>query len=92
MAEILITTPADAREVYRHKQLRQALYDAGEVVMEDVLINLHGDDHRQRRRLENRLFRRDSFYEYDLGELQKFVFLKGKSKKTHLRNILLLQL
>ena len=65
MAEILITTPADAREVYRHKQLRQALYDAGEVVMEDVLINLHGDDHRQRRRLENRLFRRDTFYEYE---------------------------
>lgn len=65
MAEILITTPDDAREVYRHKQLRQALYDAGEVVMEDVVINLHGDEHRQRRRLENRLFRRDTFYEYE---------------------------
>ena len=65
MTEILIETPSDAREVYRHKQLRQALYDAGEVVMADVLINLHGDDHRQRRRLENRLFRRDTFYEYE---------------------------
>ena len=65
MAEIVITTPDDAREVYRHKQLRQALYDAGEVVMEDVVINLHGDEHRQRRRLENRLFRRDTFYEYE---------------------------
>ena len=65
MPEILIETPSDAREVYRHKQLRQALYDAGEVVMADVLINLHGDDHRQRRRLENRLFRRDTFYEYE---------------------------
>ena len=41
MAEIVITTPDDAREVYRHKQLRQALYDAGEVVMEDVVVNLH---------------------------------------------------
>tara|TARA_B100000029_G_scaffold513815_2_gene614534 strand:- start:19 stop:1218 length:1200 start_codon:yes stop_codon:yes gene_type:complete len=65
MAEIVITTPNDAREVYRHKQLRQALYDAGEVVMEDVVVNLHGDDHRQRRRLENRLFRRDTFFEYE---------------------------
>ena len=25
--------------------------------MADVLVNLHGDDHRARRRLENRLFR-----------------------------------
>ena len=33
--------------------------------MEDVVVNLHGDDHRQRRRLENRLFRRDTFYEYE---------------------------
>ena len=65
MAEIVITTPDDAREVYRHKQLRQALYDAGDVVMEDVVVNLHGDEHRQRRRLENRLFRRDTFYEYE---------------------------
>ncbi|MGB1651039.1 MAG: cytochrome P450 [Acidimicrobiales bacterium] len=65
MTEIVITTPDDAREVYRHKQLRQALYDAGEVVMEDVVVNLHGDEHRQRRRLENRLFRRDTFYEYE---------------------------
>ena len=61
MADITITKPEDARECYRHKALRQALYDAGEVVMEDVVVNLHGDQHRQRRRLENRLFRRDTF-------------------------------
>ena len=65
MAEIIITKPDDARECYRHKALRQALYDAGEVVMEDVVVNLHGDQHRQRRRLENRLFRRDTFFEYE---------------------------
>ena len=40
MNEIVITTPDDAREVYRHKQLRQALYDAGEVVMELSLIHI----------------------------------------------------
>ncbi len=65
MAEILITEFDDARECYRHKQLRQALYDAGEVIMGDVLVNLHADEHRARRRLENRLFRRDTFFHYE---------------------------
>ncbi|MEC7924423.1 MAG: cytochrome P450 [Actinomycetota bacterium] len=65
MAEILITKPDDARECYRHKSLKQALYDDGEVVMGDAIINLHADEHRQRRRLENRLFRRDTFFAYE---------------------------
>ena len=65
MAEIIITKPDDARECYRNKALKQALYDDGEVVMGDVLINLHGDEHRKRRRLENRLFRRDTFFSYE---------------------------
>lgn len=65
MAEITVDTFEDARECYRHKDLRQALYDAGEVIMEDVLVNLHGNEHRQRRRLENRLFRRDTFFAYE---------------------------
>ena len=54
-----VATYEGARDAFRQKQLRQALYDAGEVVMADVLVNLHGDAHRSRRRLENRLFRRD---------------------------------
>lgn len=62
---ITVTDYEGAREVFRHKQLRQALYDAGEVVMADVLVNLHGDEHRARRRLENRLFRRDSHARYE---------------------------
>ena len=60
-----ITTWDEAREAYRQKDLRQALYDAGEVVMADVLVNLHGDEHRSRRRLENRLFRRETFERYE---------------------------
>jgi cytochrome P450 len=64
-----ITEYAEARDVYRQKGLRQALYDAGEVIMADVLVNLHGEDHRDRRRLENRLFRRDTF---DLYERELF--------------------
>lgn len=65
---ITITGYEEARDAYRQKELRQALYDAGEVVMADVLVNLHAAEHRDRRRLENRLFRRETFelYERDL--------------------------
>ena len=62
---VTITSYHEAREAYRQKDLRQALYDAGEVVMADVLVNLHGAEHRDRRRLENRLFRRDTFDLYE---------------------------
>jgi cytochrome P450 len=61
---ITISDYEGAKEAYRAKPLRQALYDEGEVVMGDVLVNLHGEEHRQRRRLENRLFRRDVFLHY----------------------------
>src|ERR1044072_1252978 len=67
--EVVTVSPfEDARDAYRQKELRQALYDAGEIIMGDVLVNLHGDEHRGRRRLENRLSRRDTFavYERDL--------------------------
>ena len=43
MNVLTVTTYNEAKEVYRHKDFRQALYDAGEVVMGDVIINLHGD-------------------------------------------------
>ncbi len=62
---ITITDYAEAKETYRQKDLRQALYDAGEVVMADVLVNLHAGEHRDRRRLENRLFRRETFELYE---------------------------
>lgn len=51
----------DVNEALRRKDARQALYDEGAVVMGDCLLMLHGEDHRDRRRLENRLFRREVF-------------------------------
>lgn len=60
-----------AREAYRSKDLRQAMYDEGTVIMEDCLLVLHGDAHRRRRRVENRLFRREVFAHWErrvLGE------------------------
>lgn len=62
---VTVTTYEGARDAFRQKHLRQALYDAGEVVMAKVLVNLHGDEHRARRRLENRLFRRDTQQRYE---------------------------
>ncbi|MDE3203357.1 MAG: cytochrome P450 [Acidobacteriota bacterium] len=64
-APIVITDLEEAKEVYRQKSMRQGLYDAGEVVMSGVLVNLHGDEHRSRRRLENRLFRRETLAYYE---------------------------
>ena len=62
---LTVTNFEEAKEIYRHKDFKQALYDAGEVVMEGVLVNLHGDEHRARRRLENRLFRRETLVHYE---------------------------
>lgn len=63
--EVTVSTYAQARDAFRQKDLRQALYDEGDVVMADVLVNLHGADHRARRRLENRLFRKDTHRRYE---------------------------
>ncbi len=62
---VTVSTMAGAKEVFRQRSMRQALYDAGKVVMSDVLVNLHGDAHRNRRRLENRLFRRETLVHYE---------------------------
>lgn len=62
---VTIRSLAEAKEVYRSRDMRQALYDTGDVVMSGVLVNLHGDEHRARRRLENRLFRRETFLHYE---------------------------
>lgn len=61
----VIDTYEVARQAYLSRDLKQALYDAGEVVMADVLVNLHGEEHRLRRRLENRLYRREVFHRYE---------------------------
>lgn len=56
---------AQASRALKEKNFRQALYDEGAVVMQDVLVNLHGDEHRRRRKLETAVFRRDFFRYYE---------------------------
>lgn len=67
---IELTRWHDIREAFRAKDLRQAGYTEGAVVMADCLLDLHGVEHRERRRLENRLFRRDifSYWEHEVLE------------------------
>ena len=62
---ITVSSHRAAQLCYRNRDLRQGSYDEGDVVMADVVINLHGAEHRNRRRLENRLFRRDTFWHYE---------------------------
>ncbi len=56
----------DVRDAFRQRDLKQALYDAGGTVMANSLITLHGDEHKHRRRVENRLFRRGTFRYWEM--------------------------
>ena len=48
-----------------NRNLKQALYDEGKVIMDGVLLTLHGEEHRKRRKLEHRVFQRDFFKYYE---------------------------
>ena len=43
---VTIDTYETAREAYLTRDLKQDLYADGEVIMADVLVTLHGEDHR----------------------------------------------
>ena len=51
-----------------NRNLKQALYDKGKVIMDGVLLTLHGDEHRKRRKLEHKIFQRNflKYYEHEL--------------------------
>jgi len=67
--EVVLSTYDEVHHAFRSRTLRQALYDEGGVVMADCLLTLHGDEHRTRRRLENRLFRREMFTRWERDTL-----------------------
>ena len=68
MTELRLSRFADVFQALCNPNLVQALYDEGGVVMDDVLLTLHGDAHKARRHLELRVFRRDylRYYEREL--------------------------
>ena len=55
----------DVSLLLRNADLKQALYDEGAVITAGVLLTLHGEEHRTRRMLEFRVFRRDFFRYYE---------------------------
>ena len=59
----------------RDKNLRQALYDEGSIIMKDVLVNLHGEQHKSRRMLETKVFAEISS---NTMSLKSFLKLCGK--------------
>jgi cytochrome P450 len=65
MTSIVVTGYKQANETLRLPDLRQALYDEGAILMEKVLVNLHGEEHRSRRLIETKVFRRDFFQWYE---------------------------
>ena len=65
MAELEVSNIEGAGRALRHPDLAQALYDAGAVIMDGALVALHGEEHRKRRLLEFRVFRRDYFRWYE---------------------------
>ena len=73
MTTITLDGYADVRAAFRLRDLKQALYDEGGVVMADCLLVLHGEDHRVRRRVENRLFRRGTFRHWEREFLKDVV-------------------
>ena len=54
-----------AMKTLRQRDLRQGLYDEGAVLMDRVLVNLHGSEHRDRRNVEAKVFRKDFFNYYE---------------------------
>lgn len=72
-AEVTLSDYAAVGQAFRRKVMQQALYDEGGVVMRDALLTLHGEEHRQRRRLENRLFRREVFRDFDHRVVPKLI-------------------
>jgi cytochrome P450 len=96
---VVLSTFADAKDAYRSRDLRQSLYDEGEVVMADVLVNLHGDEHRARRRVENRMFRREVFERYERDLFPEVTertlaphLARGRADLVHLGHELMLNL
>ena len=60
-----VSTYLDVEHALRITDLKQSLYDEGKILMDKVLVTLHGDEHRQRRSIESQLFRKNFFRVYE---------------------------
>ena len=60
-----------AGETLRVNDLRQALYDAGAILMDKVLVNLHGKEHQMRRKVEAKILRPNFYRRYETEVFKK---------------------
>lgn len=65
MSTVNISSFDEAQEVLKSRDMAQALYEQGGVVMDDVLISLHGEEHHKRRVTEFAVFGRGFFRYYE---------------------------
>ncbi|GIX14884.1 MAG: hypothetical protein KatS3mg118_2843 [Paracoccaceae bacterium] len=65
MEPVIVSDPRAIQAGLRHPDLAQALYDEGRVIMDGVILTLHGPAHRRRRLLEFGVFRKDFFHWYE---------------------------
>lgn len=65
MTEHLVETFDGCVHALKQNDLKQSLYDAAAIMMDRVLVNLHGAEHRARRNQEALVFRKDIFLLYE---------------------------
>ena len=60
-----VDTYAAVEDALKQRDLKQSLYDEGGILMDKVLVTLHGNEHRHRRAVESQVFRRNFFRYYE---------------------------
>ena len=65
MKALELTVYRDCERALKLPELKQALYDEGAILMDRVLVTLHGEEHRLRRNAEMRVFRRHFFRHFE---------------------------
>lgn len=65
MSTVTVTGYKEANQTLALPDLKQSLYDEGKIMFDRVLVTLHGEDHRVRRLLEMRIFKKDFFNYYE---------------------------
>ncbi|MEM7568522.1 MAG: cytochrome P450 [Pseudomonadota bacterium] len=71
MTEHVVESFSGCVHALKQSGLRQSLYDAAAIMMDRVLVNLHGEEHRKRRNQEAIVFRKDIFLHYEKNVLPK---------------------
>ncbi len=60
-----VDTYVEVEDALKQRNLKQSLYDEGGILMDKVLVTLHGNEHRHRRAVESQVFRRNFFRHYE---------------------------